>query len=299
MTRFTPKLISTDNWNQIIFDFSQFGYSQLNNKIYCFPDDELLRDLLFPWGWNPPERYGLKNYLNPRNPSDRSLSLCQSYSNCTINNILLRYSDPLRSIRLSEKYIKNICENRAIPYDYIELLHLVSIYLDWMYPPPIDFKKSWYSIVPFSSVMKVEDITSEVAKKAFDKRSRWGNMLASRFPQWADSFEMSKRLFDEMKLSDEYPDAIETMVKGVEAMMKGSRKLKQEQKGLAKGLAGDFSIRQCWFCGEFYLSPISSNNNYSRYCPNEYDKERKCKKSHNAWINCLKRKGESPSSLGL
>jgi hypothetical protein len=294
MTRFTPRLISTNNWNQLVFDFSQIGGSQINNKICHLPDERLLSDLFFPWGWHPPTRYHLENYLNPRHPSEKSFHLCQAYSNCAVNHILLRYSDPSQSIFLLKEHQGKLCENLAFSYEELDLSLVTLAYLNWMYPKPTNYEKSLREVLPFYWIKEVEDIPSEAVKKAIYKDNCWGNMLASRFPTWQSSFKMSKKVSDAMKLSDEYQTVIKAMVKQTESRMKEKRKLKNKQKISAKGLPEILDIRQCWFCGEFYLSPISQNNNYSRYCDDP-----SCKRSHNAWIQCLKRKGETPASLGL
>jgi hypothetical protein len=295
-----PRLLSINGWNVLDFHFLKLEAHRAGLKTYHLPDSELINRLLNPWSGKPPNNYYLENYLKPRKPSRNSERLCQVYSNCAVNDILSHYYKPSSNLIPHRDLLRSFCEKESSPYEYYEVSILTQAYLDKMIPCPID-PKEWYKFTVFASDYSLREKMSEndlgKHSKIGERTRNWAKMLGTRFPDYAlfqDHLDMINYRFSQSRESIE---AMKTVIKSGDTAIKGWRRL-IPQAGKTEihdaNHPDNFNLRQCWFCGEFYLSPRSQNNNYSRYCADE-----KCKKSHKAWVTYLDRQGESPASLGL
>jgi hypothetical protein len=300
MTNFKPRLISAHGWNILDFHFLKLETPRLGLETYHLPDPELISRLFYPWGGKPPINYCLENYLRPRKPSGNSARLCQVYSNCAVNAVLSHYDKPSSNLIPHRDLLRSFCEKESSPYEYYELSILTQVYLDMMFPPSID-PKEWYNFTVFasgySSGGKISEKDLSKQSKLGEKTRNWAKMLGTRFPDYAVFQEHLDWINYRFSQKTESIEAMKPVIKSGDTAIGSWRKLvAQARKAEAANPhhPDNFNLRQCWFCGEFYLSPRKQNNNYSRYCTDE-----KCKKSHKNWVTSLSRKNESPDSIGL
>jgi hypothetical protein len=295
MTRFIPKLIFLNGWHILIFDFSQLGDGRSSDEISKLPDEDAIKEFLYPWLGNPPHEYRLKKYLKLKQPSENSILNLRDCSNRAVNRILLHYSDPFQPCILYEEQLRRFCDTTPIPYEYVEFYLLARRYFNMMLPAPIDLKDHY----PMSARMDLwnksfSHLPNDLAKPG-QKISNWTKMLSTRFSLYATSYSQLSIFEQRFWESDEGKEFRQLLPDNTPALTKERRKLKKlkEVANTPESL-GNFNLRQCWFCGEFYLSPIANNNNYSRCCADE-----KCKRSHKAWVTALSREVKSPKILGL
>jgi hypothetical protein len=300
MTHPKPKLLCIHGWNILDFHFLELKTPRSELKTYHLPDPELINRLLHPWNGEPPSNYHLKRHLNPRKPSRNSARLCQVYSNCAVNAVLLHYYEPSSNLIPYRDLLKSFCEKESSPYEFYEVSILAQAYLDRMFPCPID-PKQWYEFTVFaSSYLSREKISeNELGKhsKIGEKTRNWAKMLCTRFPDNTVFQEQLDCINYRFSQSNDSVEAVKTVIDSGNAAISSWRKRVEQVRKTEvcnPSHPDNSHLRQCWFCGEFYLVPRSENNNYSRYCddPN-------CGKSHKAWVTALRRKCESPASLGL
>lgn len=298
MTNFTPRLISLNSRNVLVFNFSQLGAGRSSDEISKLPDERAIQELFSPWLGNPPNEYHIKNYINLKYPSENSILTCQNYSNWAINNIFLHYSDPLHNLIPHGEILRTFCEENRIPYEYVEYYLLARKYFEKMSPTPIDSK-----ILPsFSAFINSHPISSQSdsVSKAYEKVKRHQKVLSERFALYRRACQQTDLILKKFEQSDLLGKAKHLIIEAGDTASKRDNKIRNDKRrsksneNIIPVLPNNLSIRQCLFCGEFYQFQKSRDNNYSRYCddPN-------CKKSYEAWRQALKRKGETTDSVGL
>lgn len=304
MTLFAPRLTSSNNWDVLVFDFSQLGAGRSNDEPSLLPNAEVIKELFCPWLGNPPPEYRLKNYINTKEPSANSILICRTYSNWAVNKIFLHYSDPSQSLISLGEPLRNFCEKNSIPYEYVEYYLLVLKYFEIMLPIPVDSKVLSAMTTRVRSILAIGEVPRGTGfgkqDKQIEKSIKQKRILSERFDSYRTAYQQISPIINRFNQSDELKAAIRLITEVGDAVNKRDNKIKNDKRRtkdneiITSELQCDFSIRQCWFCGKFYELPRSKANNYSRYCD-----DLNCKKSYNAWRQAFKNKGESLDSIGL
>jgi hypothetical protein len=299
MTDFTPRLISHNGWDVLIFDFSQLGAGRSSDEISKIPDERTIEELFSPWLGNPPSEYRFKNYMNLKSPSANSILTCRNHSNWAIKKIFLHYSDPLQKLIPHEEILRSFCNENGIPYEYVEYYLLACKYFEKMFPIPVNS-----TILPSLSIrlLSLPDTIQSIDadQKIVQKVDKQKKILQGRFCLYETACQQTYPIIYRFHHSDGFKKAISLIIEKGDAVSKRDNKIKNDKRRakdderIVPELPSDWNIRQCLFCGEFYQSQKSRDNNYSRYCDDP-----SCKKSYNAWRQALKNKGESFESMGL
>jgi hypothetical protein len=316
MSRFTPRLISTDNWNQLVFDFSELGIGRSDDNISQLPDHTTLNDLFYPWHRGMPPEYHLETYMNPRDPSLESTLICQKYSNYTVQRIFRHYSDPSHNLIPHGEFLRTFCERRSQVYEYYEFYLLVMKYFEAMCPIALNGDTLPLMSIQINSQLdsiRSGEVLQRTGNEKRDKKidsinetsdkinKHKQNILLTRFDWYKTAYESTDGMTYHFWRSEQGKEAIHLIDKKSVSAYERNTKAKNDRARAKKDnritvpeLYGDFKICQCWFCGEFYELPRSKANHYSRHCV-----DIECQKSNSAWEQKLKYKGESPASLGL